>query len=97
MDLTEFFRPWGELGSWGGIANDTLLGMCKQALENSGNYYNLYKILLDDGRIIPVMFGYNAIYGRRGLLTDLSPSRDNLFFYTLGKSLKDIQVETVYE
>ena len=97
MDLTEYFRPWGELGSWGGIANETLLGMCKQALENSGNYYNLYKILVEDGRIIPVMFGYNAIYGRRGLLTDLSPSRDNVFFYTLGKSLKDIQVETVYE
>ena len=97
MDLTEFFRPWGELGSWGGIANDTLLGMCKQALENSGNYYNLYKLLVEDGRIIPVMFGYNAIYGRRGLLTDLSPSRDNVFFYSLGKSLKDIQVETVYE
>lgn len=97
MDLTEFFRPWGELGSWGGVANDNLLGMCKLALENSGSYYNLYKLLVEDGRIIPVMFGYNAIYGRRGLLTDLAPARDNVFFYTLGKTLKDIQIETVYE
>lgn len=96
MDLTEYFRPWGELGSWGGVANDTLLGMCKQALENSGNYYNLYKLLAEDGRIIPVMFGYYAIYGERGLLTELNPARDNVFYYSLGKTMKDIQIETVY-
>lgn len=95
MDLTEFFRPWGEM-HWGGIANETLQGMCKQALENSGNYYNLHKLLAEDGRIIPVMFGYYAVYGERGLLTDLAPSRDNVFYYSLGKTMDDIQMETVY-
>ena len=39
-DLSEFFRLWGNL-SWGGIPNDNILKMCKESLENSGNYYNL--------------------------------------------------------
>lgn len=97
MDLTEFFRPWGEIGRYGGLANDIIYQMVRNALEDRGNYYNLYKKLADDGRIIPVMFGYHAVYAERGLLTDLSPSRDNIFFYTLGKTMDGIQMETVYE
>lgn len=96
MDLTEFFRPWGEMGD-GGIANPTIYQMMLSALEDRGNYYDLYKKLADDGRIIPVLFGYHAIYAERGLLTNLDPSRDNVFFYSLGKTLDGIQMETVYE
>ena len=95
-DLTEFFRPWGEMG-WGGLAHETIYGMCLKALENNGNYYNLYSKLADDGRIIPVVFGYYAVYARRGLLPDLAPSRDNVFYYSLGKTMDSIQIETVYE
>lgn len=96
MDLTEFFRPWGEMGD-GGIANPIIYQMMLNALEDRGNYYNLYKKLADDGRIVPVLFGYHAVYAERGLLTDLNPSRDNIFFYTLGKTMDGIQMETVYE
>lgn len=96
MDLSEFFRPWGAM-HWGGLSNENLQNMCKQALENTGNYYNLHKLLAEDGRIIPVMFGYYSVYAERGLLTDLSPSRDNVFYYTVGKTMDDIRVETVYE
>lgn len=96
MDLSEFFRPWGEM-HWGGLSHETIYSMCLRALENSGNYYNLHKKLADDGRIIPVMFGYYAVYAQRGLMPDLSPSRDNVFYYSLGKTMEGIQAETVYE
>ena len=95
MDLTEFFRPYGEMGR-GGLANDTLYGMCLNALENSGNYYNLYQKLAEDGRIIPVMFGYYNVYAQRGLMPDLSPARDNVFYYSLGKTMETCQIETQY-
>lgn len=64
-DLSQFFKGWGNLG-WGGIADNTLLGMCKEALANSGNYYNLCKMVADDGKIIPVLFGYYEVYAERG-------------------------------
>lgn len=96
MDLTEFFRPWGEM-SWGSLANETLYDMVKNALQDSGNYYNLYKKLAEDGRIVPVMFGYYAVYAQRGLMPDLSPSRDNVFYYSLGKTMEGILLETVSE
>ena len=96
FDLTEFFRPYGTMGK-GGLSHETLYNMTKNALENSGNYYNLHQKLAEDGRIIPVMFGYYTVYAQRGLMPDLSPARDNVFYYTLGKTMSGIQIETVYE
>ena len=64
--------------------------MSLNALENSGNFYNLHKKLAEDGRIIPVMFGYYAVYAQRGLMPTLSPSRDNVFYYSLGKTMDGI-------
>ena len=92
MDLSEFFRPWGEMG-WGGLQHETLYDMCKHALDDHGNYYNLYQKLADDGRLIPVMFGYYNVYAQRGLLPDLAPSRDNVFYYSLGKTMEACLVE----
>lgn len=92
MDLTEFFRPYGELGR-GGLANETLNNMALNALENSGNYYNLYKKLGEDGRIIPLLFGHYAVYAQRGLLPNLDPARDNVFFYTIGKTMEECEVQ----
>lgn len=96
FDLTEYFRPYGEMGK-GGLDNPNLYNMCLNALENSGTYYNLYNKLAEDGRIIPVMFGYYAVYAQRGLMPDLSPSRDNVFYYSLGKTMDGIRIETEYE
>ncbi len=96
MDLTEFFRPYGAMGS-GGLANETLYNLTLQSLENSGIYYNLYKILVEDGRIIPMLFGYYNVYAQRGLMPDLAPSRDNVFYYSMGKTMESIQQQTVYE
>ena len=96
FDLTEFFRPYGEMGK-GGLSHETLYNMTKNTLENSGNYYNLYQKLAEDGRIIPMMFGYYTVYAQRGLMPDLAPARDNVFYYSLGKTMAGIQIETVYE
>ena len=96
MDLSEFFRMWGEL-SPGGMVNETLLKMCKDTLENSGNTNDLLQKIADDGRVIPILFGYHAVYAERGLFTNLSPTRDNAFFYSMGKTLMGIQIDTVYE
>lgn len=96
MDLTEFFADWGEM-SWGQLNHETLYTMCLNALENKGNYYNLYQKLAEDGRIIPLMFGHYNVYVQRGLIPNLSPSRDNVFYYSLGRTMEGIQMETVYE
>ena len=95
MDLSEFFRGWGNLG-WGGIADNTLLNMCKEALANSGNYYNLNKMVADDAKIVPVLFGYYEVYAERGQLLDLAPSRDNVFFYSMGKTMESARLATEY-
>ena len=92
MDLTEFFRPYGIMGR-GGLANEILYNMCLKTLEDTGNFYNFYQKLAEDGRIIPLMFGYYNVYAHRGELPDLNPSRDNVFYYSMGKNMEDIRVE----
>ena len=96
FDLTEFFRPYGEMGK-GGLSHETLYNMTKNALENSGNYYNLYQKLAQDGRIIPLMFGHYNVYAERGLMPDLAPARDNVFYYSLGKTMDGTRIEEEYE
>ncbi len=95
MDLSEFFRPWGNL-SWGSVDNEGLYTLCREALDNHGNFYNLHKALADDGRIIPLLFCGYAIYADRGLVSDLRPARDNVFFYTLGRSDADALIPIDY-
>ncbi len=95
MDLSCFFG-WKDL-SRGGLTNDALYKRSLDALADVGNYYNLLKDVAEDARIIPVLFGYNAVFAERGLFEDLSPSRDNAFFYTLDKTMESIRIATVYE
>lgn len=94
-DLSQFFKGWGNLG-YGGIADNTLLNMCKEALANSGNYYNLNKMVADDAKIVPILFGYYELYAERGQLLDLAPARDNIFFYTVGKTMEGSRLATEY-
>ena len=88
MDLTEFFREGGAM-SWGGMENATCLSMCEEALENSGNYYNLHQMVLRNGQLVPILFRTYAVYADRGLAAGLEPSRDNVFYYSMGKSLEE--------
>ena len=95
MDLSPFFAPSGAL-SYNGISNGDLYELCLDALENHGNYYSLYQEVADDGRIIPLLFCGYAVYATRGLLSDLEPARDQVFFYDLGQTIKDVQMAYDY-
>ena len=94
MDLSPFFKGYGNLW-FGGLTSDKIYGMCRETLADRGNYYNLHQMIADDGRIVPILFGYDAVYAKRGEFDGLSPARDNVFFYTLDKTMEDIRVQSV--
>ena len=91
MDLSAFFDSDGSL-SYGGMSNPALYGLCLDALANRGNYYTLHQKVLEDGKLIPILFRTYAIFAQRGAFTDLTPSRDHVFFYHLGRTLSDAKV-----
>lgn len=88
MDLTQFFYEWGSL-SYGSIHDAAMLSLCQEALANTGNYYNLHKMVMDDGRVCPILFRSYSVHATRGLVTKLTPSRDNVFYYSLGRTMED--------
>lgn len=88
MDLSEFFMPYGFL-SYGSMSNAACYSLCLDALENIGNYYNLHQMILKDGQLTPVLFRNYAVYMERGLMKNLRPSRDNVFWYSIGKNMTD--------
>lgn len=92
MDLTAFFRGGGTL-RYGGMVDADIYAMCTLALANQGNYYNLHKKIMEDGRLCPVLFQTYSVHATRGLLTGLVPSRDNVFYYSLGKTMDDVLTE----
>ena len=91
MDLSQFFYLYAPL-CYGNAENEAAYALCEDALANQGSYYNLHKKVMDEGLICPILFHSYAVYATRGTVTDLAPGRDNVFFYTIGKSLMDIQV-----
>lgn len=82
MDLSHFFSENGAL-SYGGLANVSNYTLCLKMLENEGNAYTFYQTIMDEALLCPILFRGYAVYAARGLMTDLSPARDNLFFYTI--------------
>ena len=91
MDLSPFFAEAGAL-NYGGLSDIGVYTLCLQALENQGNYYSLHQKVMEDGYLCPILFRSYAVYASRGLLTDLQPARDNVFCYSIGKTLEDIYV-----
>lgn len=91
MDLTPFFYVYGSL-SYGALDNESVYAMCQEALANDVNYYSLHKQVMDQGLICPILFQSYAVYATRGLLTGLTPARDNVFYYDFGERLSDIQI-----
>ncbi len=92
MDLSPFFHRNGAV-SWGGIDSVSLYTLCMDALANHGNFYTLHQNVMDDGRLCPILFRSYAVYATRGLLTSLTPSRDNVFYYSLGRSMEKAQIK----
>ena len=95
MDLSAFFGSGGAL-SYNGIVSSDLYRLCLDALENHGNYDHLHQEVAEDGRLGPLIFCGYAVYATRGLLSDLEPARDNVFFYTLGRTLEDARIAVDY-
>ena len=42
-----------------------------------------------------MVFRNYAVYANRGVVEDMFPARDNLFYYDLGKTLMDVKKEYV--
>ena len=91
MDLTPFFTTYGNL-SYGGIDDVGVYTLCLQALENQGNYYTLHQRVMEDAYLCPILFRSYAVYASRGMLTELKPARDNLFCYSIGRTLTEAYV-----
>ena len=92
MDLSAFFTSYGNL-SYGGVADAGIYALCLDSLANHGNYYSLHQAVMDDGRLCPVAFCSYAIYATRGLITELTPSRDCVFYFTPEKTMEDIRAK----
>lgn len=93
MDLSQFFFSYGTLRQ-GGTSDVTAYALCQQALENHGNYYTLHQTVMDNGLLCPILFRSYAVYATRGLVTDLTPARDNIFYYCLDKTMEDALLES---
>lgn len=91
MDLTAFFAEGGSL-NYGRLTDVAANAMMTKALENSGNYQSLHKLVMEDGRLCPILVRSYTVYGRRGVFPGLSPARDNIFYYSLGKTMESALV-----
>ncbi len=88
MDLSAFFDKKGAL-DFCGMEDGALSSLCKDALANSGNYDTLHKAVMEDAMLCPVAFLTYAVYVQTDLVDDFTPSRDCIFFYSLGKTMED--------
>lgn len=88
MDLSAFFSAGSSL-SYGGLENASLYALSLEALANMGNYYSLHEKIMEYGQLCPILFQSYAIYSSRGAQSQLTPARDQVFYYDLGKSMSD--------
>ena len=79
------------------MSNEELYALCLNSLENSGNYYNLHQMVVQDGMLTPILFRTYAVYIERGLMSGLSPARDNVYWYSIGKNMEDAMTIVVDE
>ena len=87
FDLSPFFDG-GSL-CYGSIFSNDLTGMCRDAMENSGNYYTLHSSVMANGMLCPVLFKSYAVYATRGVISNMYPAIDNVFYSSNGRTLSD--------
>lgn len=92
MDLSAFYSTSGAL-CYGGLSDPAILAICQDALENSGNYETMHRMVMEDGMLCPILFRSYAIYTTRGVFETLEPARDHVFFYSLGKKMEEIDIQ----
>lgn len=93
MDLSPFFYYYGDL-SYGGVDNVTAYSLSKNALANHGNYYTLHANVMDNGLLTPILFQSYGIYTIRGEVPALNSARDNVFYYSIGKTMADALIKS---
>lgn len=79
FDLTCFFT-YGASACYGGNNSDSAMQLVRASLENSGNYYDLFRTVMSRGLICPILFKVNALYATRGLLDSCEPAVSNLLY-----------------
>ena len=81
LDLRPLLSAGGDL-NYGGIPEDsTLSSRLESALENSGNHYDLYQYVMDQGYLCPIIFENNAVFTTRGVFTGLTPAPGNFIYH----------------
>ena len=96
FDLRCFFKLYST-ADYGGTGGDSALQLCNQALENSGNYYDLFRTVMNRGLLCPILFKTNAFYTTRGVMKAHTTTLSNLFAELPAQTLADILSETPYE
>lgn len=80
FDLRSILYPGNKL-NYNNVPEDaTLRSLYYNALENSGNRYDLYQHLMDKAYICPILFENNAVFTTRGVFSGLNPAPGNLFY-----------------
>ena len=77
FDLSAFFG--GSLSQYA-IANVDAPTLCTAALENSGNFYDLHKLIMEQGLMCPILFKSRAVMTDRGAVSGLNAAPDNVFY-----------------
>lgn len=80
FDLRPIFEYGGTLNYNYFAMDEDFSALFKNALENSGNRYDLYQHIMDNSYICPVLFRNNAVFTTRGVFTGLNPAPGNLFY-----------------
>lgn len=92
MDLSAFFQKEGAL-NYGGMSDEDIYELCRDALASSGNYTALHQAVMEDAVLCPVAFLSYGVYVQPGLIADFAPARDCVFYYDLGKTLAEIRID----
>ena len=80
FDLRPLLSSGGSLNYGGFSGSSELSSLMAKAQENSGNRYDLYEYIMEQGYLCPVLFINNAVFTTRGVFTGLNPSPDFLFY-----------------
>lgn len=92
FDLSVFYRKWGAL-NYGSMADVGIQDLCTLALENSGNYYDLFEAVMADGQLCPLLFRTYAVFASRGTVTELLPGLDYVFHTSNARQLSDAKTD----
>lgn len=95
LDLDGFFYS-GSGCCYGGMESSNMRELCRNAMENSGNYYDLHREVMRRGMLCPIFFKTYALYATRGVMDSHTPSVSNLFLSGTGIPVSDILSDEPY-